>query len=454
MADAAAVEPAPAGLNRARALGLRSHHTPAHRTYHGNVITAPPLDLSTFPDSPYAEELQRDSPKLRFAPVLEAEYLRTRLLESRTLIRVASLFGVGLTLIRGIEQASEGVANLPFLVGFALVIAGSLALAGIAWSSLFEHLYPRWARIIVPSRNAIIAVLIARTAAHGQTEMLMVLPITLIGPFFFLGLPLRTALACCAVTVAPYIVFATLFGLPPAVALRSDVLLLGGVTACVIAVWNLEKTSRRSFLEGKLIAELAQRDALTGTKNRRVFDAHLDELWRHAIDKGRALALLLIDVDYFKAYNDHYGHQAGDDALRQVAQAVQKLVCRPVDILTRYGGEEFAAILYDVTETQARELADQIRRAVTDLAIEHRASRTWSRITISVGVAAIQPTADRTPHGALQLADQALYAAKVRGRNRVELMNDNHHSHVVTGVFAIGSLRGDMPQVKQRPQRI
>jgi diguanylate cyclase (GGDEF)-like protein len=418
------------------------------------VITAPRLDLSTFPDSPYAVELRRDSPKLRFAPPLEAEYLRARLLESRTLIRVVSVFAVVLTLIRGIEQAYEGVRNLAFLVDFALIIAGSTALAGIAWSSHFERLYPQWARIIVPSRNAIMAAVLARAAAHGQPEMLMVLPITLIGSFFFLGLPLRTAVVCCAVTVVTYIVFATLFGLPQAVALRSDVLLLGGVAACVIAVWNLERTSRRSFLEGKLIAELAQRDALTGTKNRRVFDAHLDDLWQQAIDKRHAIAILLIDVDYFKAYNDHYGHQAGDESLRQVAQALQKLVCRPLDILTRYGGEEFAAILYDVDESQARELADQIRRAVADLAIEHRASRTWSRITISVGVAAIQPTSDRTPRGVLQLADQALYAAKVRGRNRVELMNDNHHSVLETGVFSIASTRDDIPQLKQRPQRI
>ena len=418
------------------------------------MITAPRLDLSTFPDSPYAVELQRDSPKLRFAPALEAQYLRARLLESRTLIRVVSVFPVALTLARLAERGYERLWNTGFLIAFALILAGSIALAAIAWSSRFERLYPKWARLIVPLRNSIVAAQIAGAAAHGQPEVLMLLPITLIGPFFFLGLPLRTALVCCAVTVATHIVFATLFGLPRPVALRSDALLLGSVAACVIAVWNLERTSRRSFLEGKLIAELAQRDALTGTKNRRVFDAHLDDLWQQAIDTRHGIAILLIDVDYFKAYNDHYGHQAGDESLRQVARAVQKLVCRPLDILTRYGGEEFAAILYDVDESQARELADQIRRAVADLCIEHRASRTWSRITISVGVAAIQPTADRTPRGVLQLADQALYAAKVRGRNRVELMNDNHHSLLDTGVFSIASTRDDIPQLKQRPQRI
>ncbi len=418
------------------------------------MITAPRLDPSTFPDSPYAVELQRDSPKLRFAPPLEAEYLRARLLESRALIRVVSAFAAALTLARFVERVYEGIWDTAFVIDFAVVMAGSIALAALAWSSHFERLYPHWARLIVPLRNAVVAAQIAGAVAHGQPDVLMLLPIMLIGPLFFLGLPLRTALVCCAVTVATYMVFATLFGLPQAVVLRSDVLLLGGAVTCGIAVWSLERTSRRSFLEGKLIAELAQRDALTGTKNRRVFDAHLDGLWQRAIDKRCAIAILLIDVDYFKAYNDHYGHQAGDESLRQVAQAVQKLVRRPLDILSRYGGEEFAAILYDVDENQALELADQIRRAVADLDIEHRASRTWSRITISLGVAAIQPTADRTPRGALQLADQALYAAKVRGRNRVELRNDDHHSLLATGVFSIASTRGDAPQLTQRPQRI
>jgi diguanylate cyclase (GGDEF)-like protein len=412
------------------------------RTYYPQVTPAPRLDLSTFPDSPYAAELQRDSPKMRFGSQLEADYLRTRLLESRTLIRVACAFTALLTLVRLVQQVYEGLWDAALLADSLLVIAGSIALTVLAWSRHFERLYPKWARIVIPLRNSIIAAHIARAAAHGQPEMLMVLPIILIGPFFFLGLPLRTTLVCSAVTVATYIGSATLFGMPHAVSVRSDVFLFGGLTACIIAVWNLERTSRRSFLESNLIAELAQRDALTGTKNRRVFDDHLGRVWQHAIDNGQRVALLLFDVDYFKAYNDHYGHQAGDDTLRRVAQTIQKFVCRPLDIVTRYGGEEFAAILYDVSDKQARDMADRIRDAVAGMAIEHRASRTWSRVTISVGVAAIQPTADRTPRGALQLADQALYEAKVQGRNRVEVMGDSQHSMLVTGVFAVASVRG------------
>ena len=401
------------------------------------MIKAPRLDLSTYPDSPYAAELQRASPQMRFAPALEAQYLRSRLLDSRTLIRVASILTIFLSTIRGAEQAYEGLWSDVLVLHFSLVIAASLILAAIAWSPQFERLYPGWAQIIIPLRNTIIAAQVAHAVAHGQPEMLIVLPITFIGPFFFLGLPLRASLVCCAATAVAYVIFAALYGISAQVAQRTDVLLLGGIIACVIAVWNLEKTSRLSFLEGGFIAELAQRDPLTGTKNRRVFDEHLDRVWQQAIDQGHALALLLIDIDHFKAYNDHYGHQAGDQALRCVAQTLQKFVGRPFDILTRYGGEEFAIILYDVDEKQARLGADRVRQAVADMALEHCASRTAARVTISIGVAAIRPTHDRTPRGALQLADQALYQAKVLGRNRIELMDHEQHQLLVTGVFAI-----------------
>jgi diguanylate cyclase (GGDEF)-like protein len=127
---------------------------------------------------------------------------------------------------------------------------------------------------------------------------------------------------------------------------------------------------------------------------------------------------------------------AGDLALRRVAQTIQRFVRRPMDLMARYGGEEFAAILYDVEADQAKEDAERICRAVAELAIEHRDSRTAVAVTISVGVAVVNATADRSARGALQLADQALYEAKVRGRNRVELRDDEEYRSLVTGVFA------------------
>lgn len=400
------------------------------------MVTVNRLNLSAFPESPYAAELQRGIASLRFGAKLEAEYVETHLMRTRTLIRVACVLAALLIILRGIEQAVAGAWNGRLPIDFGLVAAGSAILAGIAWSPAFERLYLPFARIIVPARTAIVAAHIAEAGARGHLEMFMVLPLLLIGPFFFLGLRFRTALLSGALTTISFSGHAIYFDLAIPVALRSCAFLAMCLIACAIAARHLEKLSRTSFLESHLIAELAQHDALTGTKNRRVFDEHLARLWPQAIEDGRSLAILLVDVDHFKAYNDSYGHQAGDQALRRVAQTVQTFVRRPLDVLARYGGEEFAAVLYDVDGDQATTIADRMRRAVEELNIEHRGSRTSVGVTISVGVAVVEPVLERNPRGALQLADQALYQAKTRGRNRVELMNEAEYRMLVTGVFS------------------
>ena len=405
------------------------------------MTTAYSLEPGALCDSPYAQELRRGAPRPRFEARLEAQYQHARLSESRVLIRVACVLSALLALLRGAERMYEGAWNLVLLIDVAIVIGGSVILASIAWSTRYQRLYTPWARIFVPTRNVIVAAQVAAAAAHGQLEMLMVLPIMLFGPFFFLGLRYRAALFCCVATVAAYVSCAIFFDLPLSVAVRSYVFLLIGVIAYVVAARHVERSSRLTFLEGRLIAELAQHDSLTGTKNRRVFDEHLHQLWQRAVDHGQAMAILLIDIDCFKAYNDRYGHQAGDEALRCVAHALRNFVRQPEDILARYGGEEFAVILYDADIGKAREVADQMRRAVAELNIEHHGSSVCARVTISLGVAAVTPDANRSPHGALQLADQALYEAKVRGRNRVEIRDEVHHELLVTGVFAVGTDR-------------
>jgi two-component system chemotaxis family response regulator WspR len=211
--------------------------------------------------------------------------------------------------------------------------------------------------------------------------------------------------------------------------------------SCAVATRRIDEGLRKSFLESGLIAEFAEHDALTGTKNRRMFDEHFARLWQRAIEDGRTIAVLLIDVDYFKKYNDRYGHQAGDRALRRVAETLQTFVDRPLDVLARYGGEEFAVVLNDTERRHAGLIADRMRRAVGERAIEHRDGIS-GRVTISVGVAVLAPTAERGPRGALQLADQALYEAKVRGRNRVELKKDEDYTLLVTGVFSNGTVPG------------
>jgi diguanylate cyclase (GGDEF)-like protein len=301
-------------------------------------------------------------------------------------------------------------------------------------------MYLPWARIVVPLRNALIAAHVADAAARGQLEMLMALPIIIIGPFFFLGLSFRIALLSAGLALVSFLASAVMVAPPIVVVSRAAIFMLATLGACGVAARQIEKRSRILFLETRLIAELAERDSLTWTKNRRVFDEHLRRLWPQAIAEGRALSLLLIDVDHFKAYNDRYGHQAGDQALRQVAQTMQKFVQGPNDVLARYGGEEFAAVFYDLDAKQTLQTAEWIRRAVQE-ARNGDASTPTASVTISIGVAMVKPTTARDPEGAIQLADQALYDAKTKGRNRIELMTEAEHEMLVTGIFSSHSSR-------------
>jgi diguanylate cyclase (GGDEF)-like protein len=237
------------------------------------------------------------------------------------------------------------------------------------------------------------------------------------------------------VTMTAFGLAALAEGMPGATLLRTCAFLLVTAATSAVAAWQLERQARRSFLEGRLLAELADHDALTGTKNRRVLDEHLSRLWHQGVRDGRRLAILLIDVDFFKAYNDRHGHQAGDVALQRLARTVQAQLHRPLDLLARYGGEEFAALLYDVGAPEAVEIAERIRAAVGAQQMPQQEAGEACFLTVSIGVAAVQPLTERAPPGALQLADEALYTAKIRGRNNVHLATDAAYRQLETGVF-------------------
>jgi diguanylate cyclase (GGDEF)-like protein/PAS domain S-box-containing protein len=164
---------------------------------------------------------------------------------------------------------------------------------------------------------------------------------------------------------------------------------------------------------------LAAKDGLTGLANRRAFDQALQSEWLRAQRSGKPLSLLFADVDHFKLYNDKYGHQSGDECLRAVATIVGAQALRPVDLAARYGGEEFAIILPETDRDDACEVAERIRKAVKALKIAHGAPRAGHHVTLSVGVATQVPALDLAADGLLGQADQALYAAKRLGRNRV-----------------------------------
>jgi len=142
----------------------------------------------------------------------------------------------------------------------------------------------------------------------------------------------------------------------------------------------------------------------------------------------------LIDVDHFKAYNDRYGHQAGDRTLRRVAQVVHASARRPLDMAARYGGEEFVIALFDLDADSVRAIAEDLRKSIHALNIMHEDSATALYVTASVGASIVIPRAGRSPEGAVQLADEALYSAKRSGRNAVAVV-DAEYTMFSTGTF-------------------
>jgi diguanylate cyclase (GGDEF)-like protein len=167
------------------------------------------------------------------------------------------------------------------------------------------------------------------------------------------------------------------------------------------------------------LQRLAALDDLTQIANRRRFDDRLGQEWRRAQRDNNYLAVIICDIDYFKNYNDTYGHIQGDQALHSVAQVINNTLKRPMDLVARYGGEEFGMILPGTHITGAERVAKEVKEAVEALHLEHRSSDVSGHITLSFGVAAMVPKADVAPKILIETADRALYRAKAQGRNRI-----------------------------------
>lgn len=184
---------------------------------------------------------------------------------------------------------------------------------------------------------------------------------------------------------------------------------------------HLELKRYRDILE-----ELSMIDGLTGISNRRYLDEVLEKEWRRAVRTGDTLAVVLIDIDFFKKYNDYYGHVAGDECLRKVANSLKNSVKRAGELVARYGGEEFAVVLPSVSKEDALKLGEILRQNVESLNILHAQSEVSPYVTISVGVAAIRPNRESLSANLFSKADKALYQAKEKGRNMVSGESEKH----------------------------
>ncbi len=181
----------------------------------------------------------------------------------------------------------------------------------------------------------------------------------------------------------------------------------------------LQESERRLAEMNQVLMKLSFLDGLTGISNRRRFDEALEAEWKRAIRNGAPISLILMDLDYFKLYNDYYGHQDGDECLKKVAKTLESSIQRSTDLVSRYGGEEFVALLPETNAKGAVMLAERMRRKVLEQRIPHEKSKVNDHVTLSLGVATAIPEIGSSPDTLLKAADDALYKAKQEGRNRV-----------------------------------
>ncbi len=189
-----------------------------------------------------------------------------------------------------------------------------------------------------------------------------------------------------------------------------------------ILVNMTDQTQNRLRRVNKQFEDLTSLDGLTQIPNRQRFDDYLDEEWAHSINMRIDLSVLMIDVDYFKAYNDNYGHPAGDECLARVASALAGTTRRPMDMVARYGGEEFAVVLPNTDSAGAKIIAEHLREEVEALSIPHEHSNAADVVTVSIGIATDNnPNPESSPKHLVQAADKMLYESKKGGRNMVSL---------------------------------
>jgi diguanylate cyclase (GGDEF)-like protein len=395
------------------------------------------LNLADFPNSPYAAELRDGGPRLRFKPDLEVEYIRTHVERVRLRVRVwfSVAFAVTPFFVVGVLARNDVPWNLQTLLQAFVTVPCTLILVWLAWSRRYADWYLPAATVLVPLYGVSLSILTAMAVGAGQTQEISGLTLNVFGVLFFSGLMFRTSLVTSIVMLVAFIGFALRSHMDLALAVQCEMWLALTAGFGVVVHRDIDRSYRKNFLEEALIGELVARDALSGLMNRRAFDEHLMRVWQHALRDRRALAILMIDIDHFKQFNDNHGHQAGDVVLRRVAQTIHGFARRPLDLAARYGGEEFAVILYDLAPQHVQDTAERLRRAVQELHSEIAVPNAMTAITVSIGVGLVEPRLDRTPGGALQLADEALYEAKHAGRNCVVIKGADDYSQLTTGSF-------------------
>ncbi len=390
------------------------------------------------PESPFERQLKRGFVALRFQDRLERAYRDRHVKEVAPVVRIALIvgliFGSALTVM---DYQLFPAEYYRWSIGIRMLVMAPAVLLGLALT---------W-RASQPGLLALGGIVVGLSVGLGSLALGVIgleqgVPAFFAGytvitlyAYFLLGLLFWQALGIGLVLAGAFLAFG-IVGELPAVQLAYDGLFLGfGNVIGIIGLYTLERTGRLNFLRQGILDDRVGFDGLTGLRNRQSFDDYLDKTWRLAKRQKRPVSLMMIDIDYFKKYNDLYGHQAGDRCLQRVADVFKPVPRRPMDFVGRYGGEEFVIVLYESLEQYARECAERIRAQVEGLQLPHGGSGTGKVVTVSIGLAHIKPhESKRSKEGFLQLADEALYQAKESGRNVVAKSSAGDKG-IKTGIF-------------------
>lgn len=358
---------------------------------------------------------------LHFPEPLESEFRADHLLASVRWVRMCLFMAVGTSL--GFAVIDHWVIHasnsIPDVVRFGL----QLPVLIVCLLATYKPFYMNWYQVSMQLGGPLFGIGSVLLASYAQPQhtALVGARILLVAFFYYFmsGLRLKQTLRGNLIIVLA-LVAAGVLGLMPGQA--ATYLTFALICANVIGgagAYALEYANRTSFLERKLLVEIAELDGLTRLLNRQTFESRVRDTWRRAISDHRAVTVMMIDVDHFKLYNDHYGHQAGDDCLRSVATAVRTAVgMRSGDCVARYGGEEIIAVLFDRTPAEAQDIAQRVVSEIAVLDIPHALAVERARVSVSVGAATQVPPLTSSYDAIVRLADGALYTAKRQGRDR------------------------------------
>ncbi len=393
--------------------------------------------MDEWPDLPHARQLRSRIPWLIFDTPLEAEFRHSHLVENLVSVRTNLCLAITIAIAFSAMDAmvlGQSLNRIPSLLHILVIVPTLLIVLAASFSPQRDRIYQPLTSFAVTVYGLSHVVIQLIASSGGVPFLFPSLLLATMYVYFLAGLMFYNALAANMIVLFIYIAAETALRLTNSEFSYNVLALVAANLVGASVTYLHERTSRLRFLEAGLLREMVARDGLTGIQNRRMFDQHIQRAWQQAVRDEQQIAILLVDIDCFKKYNDRYGHQAGDECLRAVALSLTQCARRPMDFVARYGGEEFAVVLYEASREYVAEVLTRIQRSIAELNIPHEASDVASRLTVSIGAAFIRPTAGRTPEGLIQLADEALYTAKEQGRNRVTVMEAEYHS-LRTGRF-------------------